>query len=93
MKEYDLIVISFFLSLVTAIAKSIAAASHGKGSGILQKLSFKAKVKFVIVVNQLMNECRMYDKKPREISGQCYLCAARGRWFRCPRSKELKKTL
>ncbi len=92
MTEYDLIVISFFLSLVTAIAKSIAAASHGKGSAFVQKLSFKAKVKFVIVVNQLMNECRMYDKKPREISGQCYLCAARGRWLRCPRSKELRKT-
>ena len=93
MTEYDLIIISFVLTLVAALVKSIAATSHGKGSGFVQKLSFKTKVRFVIVVNQLMNECRMYDKKPREISAQCYLCAARGRWFRCPRSKELRKTI
>ena len=93
MTEYDLILISFCLTIVTTLVKSIGAASHGKVSGLVHKLFFKAKVKFVIVVNQLMNECRMYDTKPKEIAGQCYICAARGRWFRCQRSKELKRTV
>lgn len=92
MTEYDLLVISFFLTFVAALLKSVVAASHEWGNSLIQKLSFKAKVKCVIVLNQLIYECRMYDKKPKEISGQCYLCVARGRWFRCLRSKELKKT-
>jgi hypothetical protein len=92
MTDYDLFALSFFLTLVTAVLKSIATANFVRERGFLRKIAFRAKVKCVIVANQLVNGCRMYDKKPREISDKCYLCAARGGWFRCLRSKELRKT-
>jgi len=92
MTDYDLVAISLFLTLVSAVVKAIATASYSREIGFVQKFAFKAKVKCVTVVNQLINGCRMYDKKPKEISDQCYLCAARGGWFRCVRSKDLQKT-
>ncbi len=91
MTDYDLIAVSFFMTIVMAIAKLIARANYGKGVSVVRALSLKAKVKCVIVLTQLINECRMYDKRPKGISNQCCLCAARGRWFRCDRSRELRK--
>jgi hypothetical protein len=89
--DCDLIVVSFFLTLAIAIVKSIARSGYSRQNGFAQNLAFKTKVKCCIVVNQLINDCRMFDKKPREIVAQCYLCALRGGWFRCFRSKELRK--
>lgn len=91
MTEYDLVISSLSLPLIPAIVKSIAAASPGKVIGLVQKFLFRAKVRIVLVVNKLMNECRMHDRKPMEISIQCYICASRGGWSRCPRIKRIKK--
>lgn len=91
MTDYDLVIRSLSLPLIPALVKSIAAARPGKVIGLVQKFLFRAKVRSVIVVNKLMNECRMHDRKPIEISLQCYICASRGGWSRCRRFKEIKK--
>ena len=91
MTEYDLVISSLSLPLIPVIVKSIAAANTGKVIGLVRKFLFRAKVRIVLGVNKLMNECRMHDRKPMEISIQCYICASRGGWSRCPRFKRIKK--
>jgi hypothetical protein len=90
MTEYDLVISSLSLPLIPVIVKSIAAANTGKVIGLVRKFLFRAKVRIVLVVNKSMNECRMHDRKPMEISIQCYICASRGGWSRCPRFKRIK---
>jgi hypothetical protein len=51
------------------------------------------RVFFLLLVNRLYwyatASCRMYDKKPDLPRPNCYLCAIRGGYFRCRRSKQL----
>lgn len=41
--------------------------------------------------NELSAPCRMYRQKPQEEQMLCPLCAEKGGWLRCSRSRQLQK--
>jgi hypothetical protein len=49
------------------------------------------KVSLLLILNRMFRHCRMYEKRPAEPGDNCYVCAARGGYFLCRRSKELGK--
>jgi hypothetical protein len=42
-----------------------------------------------LTLYRLITPCRMYDRKPKRPESGCYLCAMRGGWLRCRRSRQL----
>jgi hypothetical protein len=53
--------------------------------------SLKRKILLFInlTVYRIITPCRMYDRKPKRPESVCYLCAMRGGWLRCRRSRQL----
>lgn len=56
----------------------------------MSRLIFKLKVKLLLTFNKVLSPCRMYREKPVNVEDLCYLCAYRGGWLRCKRSRKLK---
>lgn len=59
----------------------------------IKALKLKAKVSILLFLSKLANPCRMYDEKPEEAAEMCSLCALRGGWLRCGRSKDIKREI
>jgi len=51
---------------------------------------FKAKVKLLLILNRVVNRCRMYES-PAGPENLCHVCAGRGGYFLCWRSMKLAK--
>lgn len=99
--KLDLIVGSFFLVVFFAVLKAALNADYSKAAyktraaaSLLQlymlKFAFRYKVKSLLLLNQMMHSCRMYQKKPKKIEALCHLCNMRGGYLRCRRSRQIK---
>lgn len=59
-------------------------------SKYFKQLKFSIKKRALVLINLMTCPCRMYKVRPEEPEALCYVCADRGGWPRCKRSKELK---
>ena len=62
----------------------------------IEKLKEHAKFGILLFLNRgyylIRRSCRMQAKRPKEPEAICHICAKRGGYFRCRRSKKIDPT-
>lgn len=87
---YETFITFIACAFVCAELLAIVSASRPKAKSkrrLHHRRSFKAKLKILLFINRMLMPCRMYDRKPKSVIPQCHVCAAKGGWTRCIRSK------
>ena len=99
--KVELIMFSLFCVLAANIIKAVSMTDYSRTIYTVKaiaslthlyvlKFAFRYKVKSLLLLNQLLHSCRMYQKKPKKVEALCYLCNMRGGYLRCRRSRQLK---
>lgn len=53
-------------------------------------LTIKLRIWVLFILNRIFKRCRMYKKKPASPEVLCHVCAEKGGYFLCRRSRKAK---